>query len=78
MDLLAGQAKVCDGCRQSVPVRNAFRTAALGTSDLAPLLRRVVLVGEPALGERLDLDGIGGLLAAAEDGSGARRAVVLA
>ncbi|WP_210206998.1 hypothetical protein [Methylobacterium currus] len=28
------------------------------TSDLAPLLRRIVLISEPALGERLYLDGI--------------------
>ncbi|MET3485846.1 hypothetical protein [Methylobacterium sp. 1973] len=59
MDRLAGQAQVRDG-GEGVPARNTHLGlvgAQLG--DLAPLLRGVVLIGEPSLGLRFDLEGVG-------------------
>lgn len=49
--LLSGETNVGGRCG-SIPVRKTFRAAS---RDLAALLRRVVLVGEAALGRRLDL-----------------------
>jgi hypothetical protein len=61
MDVLTGEADVGGG--GNVPVRNVgdvlVSTFATMPSNLTPFLRRVVLVGEPALGLRFDFECIG-------------------
>jgi hypothetical protein len=49
VDLLAGQADVGDGSNR-VPVWNAISGPIVWTYNLAPLLRRVVLLRDPPLG----------------------------
>ena len=48
VDCLAGQAEIRDG--RDVPTGNIPLALAAVPLDLAPLLRRVVFVGQPALG----------------------------
>jgi len=57
VDRLPGQAEVCDG--RDVPGRNIPLALATMALDLAPLLRRVILVREPALRLGLDLQSVG-------------------
>ena len=60
VDSLAGQAEVGSGCRRKrVLIGNAFLRAIMGANDLPPLLRGVVLVREPPLGLRLDVQRVG-------------------
>ena len=57
MNGFASEAKVGDGgLSNTVPVWNVFRPPR--TRDKVVAFRRIVLVGQTALGERLDLDGI--------------------
>jgi hypothetical protein len=57
VDFLAGQADVGGG--SSVPDGNGAIPAAFSCDDLAPFLRGVVFVGQPALGAGFDLKGVG-------------------
>jgi hypothetical protein len=57
VDRAAGQAEV-GGCRFTVLIRNGSRGTSI-RRDLTALLRRVVLVGQPALRLRLDVERIG-------------------
>ena len=59
VDRLAGQAKVGNGSggRRAFPAGTL--ATALRSGDLAPLMRGIGLIREPALGLRLDLQGIG-------------------
>jgi hypothetical protein len=54
VDLLAGQAEVLNGGWLNVPVRNLEIASATMPGNLASLLRRVVLIGQPPLGRALD------------------------
>lgn len=58
MDLLAGEAEVGDG-RSIVPLGNIAHTVAARRLNLTSFLRRIVFVGEPALGIRFDFDSVG-------------------
>ena len=54
LHLLAGQAEV-PNCGLAVSVDNASARPVVAERDLAPLLSSIVLIREPALGLRLDL-----------------------
>ena len=58
MDLFAGETDIFDGGRLNVSVWNITRLPCAG--DLAPLLRRVVLIRETMLGGLVEHERDGG------------------
>jgi hypothetical protein len=56
VDVLAGEAEI-GGCGPHVLIWNMRRVSPL-TRNFSPFLRRVVFVGQPALGQGLDFEGV--------------------